>query len=223
MHNRLMARFRRHIIQTNLIVLGAEGILACLLWFSGEWFFSGSKETFGPLNNYVFIWLSILVATIAALNAVLASTIASDSQRPFVNVNRIHVNWSRNDSSPIAVENFLIGINNAGVFPADQVSIFFNVCGSDGDKEKQHLFKMHEENAAIYFPNEDMPNLMFVEADTKDKLTVQSGGKLQVKIIISYENKLTQKTHKTVRNYLAEYNPEAQQCPIPITEEDYWD
>jgi len=90
-----MNQLKRHwaIIISNFAILLGVGGIACLIWFSGDWFFAGSRETFGPLNSYIFIWVSIAIAAIAALNAGTASIIASRSlrltratTRPFLNV-----------------------------------------------------------------------------------------------------------------------------------------
>ena len=74
MSNRLIEWCRRHIIRTNLIVLGVEVIAACLIWFK-----FGGTQTFGPLNTYVIVCLSVVIASIAALNSMFASVTAHDS------------------------------------------------------------------------------------------------------------------------------------------------
>ena len=219
--------FRRNWLW--IIVVVGEIILACLIWLSGDWFFGGSRQTFGPLNSYIFIWFSIVIATIAALDSVRASDVASKSleltratQRPFLNVLGITVIWSRNDGSPTPVNYFVIHISNTGIFPANQVSVVLNVSKTDSDNQK-HLFVVEREIPSICFPNEEIVNLIFREAEEKEKLTVALQGKLKVQIEISYQNKLTQKIHKTIRSYLVQYFPTAQSEPIPLREEDYWD
>ncbi len=79
-----MKLLRRHVVISNLLCLFIESVLATLIWFSGEWFFGGSVETFGPLHSYGFIWLSIVIASIAALNSIFSTTISSDTHRPFL-------------------------------------------------------------------------------------------------------------------------------------------
>ncbi len=217
----MIERCKRHILRTNGIVIGLVVIFAVLIWKSGDWFLPGSVITFGPLHNYVFIWISILIASVAALNSILASLIARDSQRPFLNVSRIHINWSKLEGSPTTIINFLIGVDNTGNFPADEVSILFNVRKGEGDSE-QHQFLMREESP-IYFPNENKPNLHFSEPDDKEKLVVEQGGRLQVQIKISYKNKLTHSSHKTFRSYRVQYTPTVQESPLPLPEGDYWD
>ncbi len=171
-----------------------------------------------------FAVLSIIVATFFASRSLKLTQdsllLTRDTTRPFLNVSRIAVIWFRNDGQPTTVNYIFIGISNAGVFPADQVSILFNVCKTNGDNQK-HLFIMKGGKPPIYFPNEDTPNLMFIEADDKQKITVKPQGKLKVRIEISYENKLTKKEHKTVRSYEVQYLSTAQE-PIPIPGEDYW-
>lgn len=80
----IMQWFRNHIIWTNVILVIVEVALASIIWFSGAWFFAGSRETFGPLNSYIFIWLSIIIATMAVINSVFATTLANETQRPWL-------------------------------------------------------------------------------------------------------------------------------------------
>ena len=230
MSKQLSEWFSKNWLIVNIIVVVTEVILAFLIWFSGDWFFAGSRETFGPLNSYIFIWFSIAIATIAALNSARASVVASKSlelsratTRPFLNVvGGISVIWSRNDGSPTPVNYFVIHIGNTGIFPADHVSVVLNVSKTNSDNQK-HLFVVEREIPSICFPGEEIINLIFREAEEKEKLTVALKGKLKVQIEISYQNKLTQRIHKTNRSYLVQYFPAATSGPISIKEEDYWD
>jgi hypothetical protein len=79
-----MKLLRRHIVLANLGLLLLVLIFAIVIWRSGQWFLAGSVETFGPLHNYSFIWLSIAIASVAALNSIFAATITSDTHRPFL-------------------------------------------------------------------------------------------------------------------------------------------
>ena len=219
--------FRRNRLW--IIVVVVEVILACLIWLSGDWFFDGSRQTFGPLNSYIIIWFSIVIATIAALNSVRASDVASKSlelsratTRPFLNVVGISVIWSRNDGSPTPVNYFVIHIGNTGIFPADHVSVILNVSKTNNDNQK-HLFVVEGEIPSICFPGEEINNLIFRETKEEEQLTVAKLDKLKVMIEISYQNKLTYQFHKTIRSYLAQYFPTAQRAPTPLREGDYWD
>jgi len=93
---------KKNIILTNVIIFVFIVIVAVIIWLSGDWLYAGSRETFGPLNSYIFVWISILIASIAATNTVIASIMTRDSlritedsleltraiQRPFLNIDR---------------------------------------------------------------------------------------------------------------------------------------
>ena len=227
---RIIECFRRNWLITNIIIVLGEIIIACLIWLSGDWFLAGSRETFGPLNSYIFIWLSIVIATVAAFNTVRASLIASKSlelsratTRPFLNVvGGISVIWSRNDGSPTPVNYFVIHVGNTGIFPADHVSVVLNVSKTNSDNQK-HLFVVEGEIPSICFPGEGINNLIFRETKEKEQLTLANQDKLKVIIEISYQNKLTHQFHKTIRSYLAQYVPTAQRAPTPLRRDDFWD
>ncbi len=173
-----------------------------------------------------FAVLAIVVATFFASRSLKITgnslELTRATQRPFLNAPGITVIWSRNDGSPTPVNYFVIQISNTGIFPANQVSVVLNVSETDSDSQK-HLFMVEREIPSICFPNEEIVNLIFREAEEKGKLTVALQGKLKVQIEISYQNKLTQKIHKTIRSYLVQYFPTAQSEPTPLREEDYWD
>jgi len=231
------------ILKSNLILLGCVVLFVFLFWFSGSWFFAGSVETFGPLHNYIFIWVPVGIATMAAWNALVSSIIASNSfdaakeslnltresleltratTRPFLNVDQFGVNWSRNDGQPTSVEEFIFGLCNMGSFPADQVSVLMKVSKNNMDNQ-QHLLLDSEEIPTICFPSDEIHNRHFRKVDEKEKLEVELEGELKVRIEIEYKNKLTQQTHKTNRSYLVLYNPTARCDPTKLPKEDYWD
>jgi len=66
----------------------------------------------------------------------------------------------------------------------------------------------------------DNITLFFEEPVEEEKIVVDSGGKLQVKTVLSYRNKLTNRTHKTVREYKVQHT---NNDLTPIPERDYWD
>lgn len=172
-----------------------------------------------------FAVLSIIVATYFASRSLSTASRAFQltraSQRPFLNISRIYAQFDGDGIHPSPIRYFIIGVGNTGNFPADQVSISFDIW-KVGDSDK-HKFNLQEKDTTIYFPNEGNPNLHFLEADIENKLIINVGEKLQVRIEIDYYNKLAQRKHKTIRSYQAEYNKEASYDPIPIPEEDYWD
>ena len=227
--------FRKHVGWANILAVVVVVVIATIMWFSGEWFFAGSEETFGTLHGYIFIWIPVIIATIAALNSIFASMSAHNSfiiteksleltratQRPFLNVDQFGVNWSRNDGQPTSVKGFIFGLCNTGSFPADQVSVLMKVSKNNLDNQ-QHLFLDSEEIPTICFPSDEIHNRHFKKLDEKEKLEVVLKGELIVRIEIEYKNKLTQETHKTKRSYLVQYDPTARTDPAPLSKEDDW-
>lgn len=127
-----MGLFRKHIIWTNIIFISAEMILASLAWFSGEWFFAGSVQTFGSLHSYSFIWLAIIIATIAALNSIFTTTIASETQRPLLARSGKHILAVKQGDYviiPFVIENF-------GTIPARAVEVDIDFFG-EGEEIKE--------------------------------------------------------------------------------------
>ncbi len=184
-------------------------------------------NTYG--QNDALTWVSLFFTFIIAIVALVSLKITRDSleltratTRPFLNVFRIGLDWSRNDGTPTPVNYFVIQIRNEGISPANQVSVGLSVSKTDRDNQK-HLFMVEGETPSICFPSEEIQNLMFREAAENEKLTVTLNGKLKVQIEINYQNKLTQKIHKTMRSYLVQYSPTATSEPTPIVAEDYWD
>ncbi len=217
-----MKKWHIAVMLSAVFIIG--GTLSWLIWILG-----GGRETFGPLNSYFFISLSIIIATAAAASSAISSVIASESlkltratQRPFLNIYQFHINWSRNDGRSTLVNNFIFGFCNTGAFPADKVSVLIKVNKEKMDNQ-QHLFAVSEGIPPICFPNGETTNLDFREVDEKKKLEVELKDKLKVRIEIEYNNKLTHETYKTNRSYLVQYDPTAPCAPTILPEEDYWD
>ena len=166
-------------------------------------------------------WAAIVVALYGGWIAVSSLQLTRATQRPFLNVSRINALFHGDGVNPSPVRYFMIGIENMGNYPADQVVVTCNMW-KIGDSEKHKLILQGKETP-IYFPNEGNPNLMFAEVDDGNRLIVSVGEKLRVYIEIDYRNKLTDTQHKTIRSYSTEYNLTATHEPIPIPEEDYWE
>jgi len=212
-----------------LAILGILGIFAGMVFYL-DW----AWETYG--RDYALLLASLFVATVVGLAVIFTLKLTKESleatkksleltratQRPFLNVLGISVIWSRNDGSPTPVNYFVIHISNTGIFPATQVSVVLNVSKTDSDNQR-HLFVVEREIPSICFPSEEIVNLIFREEEKKKKLTVNLQGKMKVQVEISYQNKLTQKIHKTIRSYLVQYFPTAQSEPTPLRKEDFWD
>jgi len=143
-----MKWFRRHIILTNLVLIGIEISVACLVWFIFE-----GRQTFGPLNTYVIVCLSVVIASIAALNSLLASSIASDTQRPFIytadsiNVKRV--------GDQIRL---IFNIYNSGSLPGKDVNTDITFFDKDEEITEENLSSKYESEvvkseSSILFPN----------------------------------------------------------------------
>lgn len=215
--------FRRNWLW--IIVVVGEVILACLIWLSGDWFFGGSRQTFGPLNSYIFIWFSIVIATIAALNSVRASDVASKSleltratQRPFLNVESDVTCYMY----PKSIGRIIVGINNKGNFPADEVS---------ASCEMRRIKRSAVDNFSIPFQDgkEYYPSYCFPDDDIqyffeKGGIQMEHEDKLEVYITIKYKNKLTEEKHKTIRAFSMIFTPgDRNEILPPYPQGDYWD
>lgn len=237
MHNfavHIVGWCRRHIILTNLIVLVCEVVLAVLIWFV----FNGS-QAFGSVNSYAFIWLSIVIASVAALSSMFGSVSEHDSltvttqslerttealeltratTRPFLNVST--------PKSIVAQSSMELVICNTGNIPADRVEILCTLC----TMEKEEVVKEYEltpwtkQAPSIYFPGDEVgphyswspKDYDFVDDETRRKTTIR--------VTIDYRNKLTQKTHTTNRMFMAGVSNQAYIYQlVPIPPKDYWD
>ena len=217
-----MKKWQIAVVLSAVFMIG--GILSWLIWTLG-----GGRETFGPLSSYIFISLSLIIATAAAASSAISSMIASSSlkltratQRPFLNKRQFYVDWSSTDGKQTSVNYFCFGYYNKGAFPADQVSVLMKISKKETD-DKQYLFAASEGTPSLCFPNEEIVDLRFTEVDDKEKLVVDLKDELIVRIEIEYKNKLTQETYKTNRSYLVQYDPTARGDPTPLPKEDRWD
>ncbi len=209
--------FRRNWLL--IIVVVGEVILACLIWLSGDWFFGGSRQTFGPLNSYIFIWFSIVIATIAALNSVRASDVASKSleltratQRPFLTLAKAEYN-------PHGPE-VILYICNTGALPGDEVlvEIFF----------LQSISDMLPITGSIsyplpsIFPNEEK---ILAAVSNPDMVSfINSGAEARIFVTIKYRS--IEKECNTRRMLRWPTGREARQHPLrleALEEGNYWD
>jgi len=208
--------------KTNLIIACIFAIFIGF-YFYIDWIWDTQGQSLALSQISLFIAIIVAIVALGSLKITGNSLeLTRATQRPFLNVLGITVIWSRNDGSPTPVNYFVIHISNKGIFPANQVSVVLNVSKTDSDNQT-HIFVVDREIPSICFPSEDIINLIFREAEEKEKLTVALKGKLKVQIEISYQNKLTQRIHKTNRSYLVQYFPTAQSEPTPLREEDFWD
>lgn len=172
-----------------------------------------------------FAFISVAVATLFASKSLKRASDAFEltraTQRPFLSMSRISVQWNGNGINPSPLSYIIIGIQNTGSFPADEVSFVVNVWKSKS--RRKHLLQMEQGQTSIYLPNVDNPNIFFRDTCGRNRLIANLGDKVRVRIQVTYYNKLTKMKHKTVRAFLTEYNSSAHHDPIPIPDEDYWD
>lgn len=227
------------IISLTVIVVGAEVIIAILIWFSGDWFLGGSRQTFGPLHNYGFIWLSIVIASIAALNSWIMSHVASKSleltratQRPFLTY--VVDNLILDESGTASLK---IIVSNKGNLPAEKPLLqLFQVAhwsktgepSTDTDKLKQSIpepSKLKEvlrdkkkEPDATYFPGEARP---FTFTFGPNMLQIYKNSKCAAMAVLIFYQSM-QREYETIRWFLNDKSKPHKLQFTTIPEKDYY-
>lgn len=219
-------KHHKSIVIANLAAVLVVGLLAYLIWI-----FGGGRVTFGPLNSYFFIWLSIIIAITAALNSIIASIIARNSlrvtekslelarttQRPFLNV----ADPPYCKVYPTSIGTIAADIYNQGLFPADEVSVNCRVFRIIKNDKESLFFPAKKEYPSIYFPS---GNLVGYKFEKKNGLHMENSNELRVHITITYRNKLTGENHQTVRAYSMTFRQGDTTVELdPYPKEDYWD
>lgn len=225
MRKQLLEWCNRHkqIILINILALFMVVIVAILIWFSGEWFFGGSVQTFGPLHSYGFIWLAILIAILAATNTIIASATAKDAleltrntMRPFLTVSGYKI---ISLSGKAAME-IIIYIKNSGPLPADSVSVdTVLITVKDKYGTEQELQKDRLVEKAIYFPSID-ETLHVVPSAKNSQLILDE--KTKIRIIINYRHRLAKESCQTVSSYKIFRSVEGNYLFKPLPEESQW-
>jgi hypothetical protein len=120
-------------------LLAFIALWAVLFWYCGEWFWGGSRQTFGSLHGYGFLWLSIAIASVAALNSMLASSIASDAQRPFISLQpgTIFVIEAEKEFT------LKLEIKNTGTMPGNNVTADIGFFDEDEEITEDNLSKKY--------------------------------------------------------------------------------
>jgi len=190
-------------------------ILGIALGFS---IFLGAREGI----SIAFAFMSMVVAAYSISIATNSLKLTRITTRPFLNVRDCNVIWTKEDETSATVKYFIIHIENIGVFPADQISILFEV-GKPEDETSSHLFVANEAIQTICFPNEEISNIQFNQNDEEEKLTVKIDGSLHVQIMIEYINKATKEKHKTKRKFLVIYKPDINPKPVSLPNYEDWD
>lgn len=177
-----------------------------------------------------------LLALVSLLVAILAVSITGQAlaytrqsleltratQRPFLNVSRIADRWKGIHGQAGTFSHLIVTINNTGNLPADEISILCNMSKDNEGEQKQTLVTA-KKNPSLCFANQYMTDMYFWVSNAKEKLTVNYGEGFKVRITVEYRNKITQTSHKTIRSYLVRYTPTAEEEPMPLPEQDYWD
>lgn len=219
---------KNNIIPTIIFLVIIETAIAILIWFSGEWFLAGSRETFGPLNNYVFIWLSIVIASIAAFGTVLAFSTSHDSfnitkeslditkkaleltratTRPFLSVQSgdAHMKITANEIITEYV------ITNSGSLPASEVETDITFFDIDEDVTEDNQSKKYpipnelyqlsgQSSCTTIFPNRSIR--LESQLNLKDKAYMKLNHNIdngKVKLRLSIFYKYKSSNYKTIQ------------------------
>jgi hypothetical protein len=200
MGRRLVSWCRRHIIWTNLIVLWFEIIVASLIWLT-----FGGTQTFGSLNTYVIVCLSIVIASIAALNSMFASVAAHDS----LVTTQKSLELTRNSIRPFLYIAGSIGVDkvgkyikltfaiqNSGSLPGEDVHVdidFFD----EGEKvteentSSKYTVPTRELESPLLFPNSVFYEGYVLDSESKNDLELWDNivkGKTKCRVRISYKS-----------------------------------
>jgi hypothetical protein len=223
---------RRHIIRTNLALIGIEVGVAFLVWF----IFDG-RQTFGPLNTYVIVCLSVVVASIAALNSMFASVSAHDSlvttqesleltratQRPFLSLYP--------EPRPVISETnkalIEFKIQNSGSLPASDVKAeltFYdkNDEVTEDNRSKKYPSESQLTGSFLVFPNtyiHEEYELNLSDIDDVKLLQNMERGNIKFRIHITYKNLdsecLTIQTEQITRLVQRSGTRKLETIPIP--------
>lgn len=223
------------VLSVNIIVLLIEGLLARYLWVSWN-----GRVTFGPLNGYIFLWVSIGIGSIAIVNSTIASLIASNSlkltratTRPFLTY--LVKDIVLDESNKAAF--LMIVVSNKGNLPAEkpllqilQVSYRSEATELSTDtgqlrnqipapsKLKELLKDKDKKSDATYFPGETR-NFVFTFGPDALK-EYQKSQCIAIGIVIFYQS--MQRDYETIRWFFDDKKkpPEARFKSIP--EKDYF-
>jgi hypothetical protein len=182
----VMKRLRRHTVFTNLALIGVEVGGASLAWF----IFNG-RQTFESLHSYFFICASIVIASVAALNSILASSIASEAQRPFLY--RTSLTKTQRVGKYITLG---FNIKNSGSLPAEDVQTDINFFDKDEKATERNRSDIYEppileseSSSFLLFPNSDYYQSIVLDLEQADDLKLWNDikdGKTKCRIRITY-------------------------------------
>jgi len=205
----LLAKCRRHVGRTIVVVVGVELALAVLIWY-----FGGGKATFQTLSNYAFLCASVVIASVAAIGSTFASMSAHDSltltqdsleltrasQRPFLTATNTGVRLERDRG-----EVWLI-VTNTGSLPADKVSVDMALWTLESKDSSEHILGRTGKDDTILFPR---TNNKFGLKVTEKTLELVRGEKTGVRLTMKYQHKLERKRCETILVWDIFKEPEA--------------
>ncbi len=179
-------------------------------------------DTYG--QEHALTYAAMIIATIAAMAALGSLKITRDSlkltratARPFLDVAE-SVSCHTYTTS---IGRIIANIYNKGIFPADEVSVNCKVRRIKANTEESLSLPAEDgkKYPSIYFPGDNI-ECRFEKAG----IQMDRGDELRVHITISYRNKLTEETHRTVRAYSMTFSPVDRDELLSLyPKEDYWD
>lgn len=198
MSGKLIEWCKHNVIPTTLIVLGVEVIVACLIWF-----IFGGRQTFGPLNTYVIVCSSVVIASIAALNSMFASISARDSlvtTRQSLELTRKMIRPFLSSSDVIPVSRIgnnvtlTLKITNSGSLPSNDTHADIDFFDEDEEVTEDNLSNKYHRPDRTYEYSLVFPNNHYYEVyilDLQDKYDVElweniNKGKIKFRLRIIY-------------------------------------
>lgn len=204
MNNRLTQWFQRHIVITMLSIFAVCLIAATLIWWSGAWFWSGGRETFGALSAYVFNWIAFAIASVAAAGSVFAFAATRDSHtltresleltratnRPFVSCTGAITKHSQGNNVVLSFP-----IHNSGSLPADDAYVEiapFHTSEHVAEHNQSNVYTRpsRKRQTATIFPEVEHEELLRLDLTVpSDKQLWQDiqGGVAQLRVRITYK------------------------------------
>jgi hypothetical protein len=215
-----------------IIVVVIEIIFAVVIWLAGEWFYAGSVETFGPLNSYVFLWVGIGIASVAATSTFFALLSTRESLELIRGTQRPLLSTANEPYEPAIREysqenreltpRITLAIRNWGSLPADRVSIICALSTEDDvDTWKALKHSISRPAPLIYFPGVQIDHTFYIETADFDKC---KKGQFTIQVNIKYDCSVSRRTHTTRRYF--DYDPftsDPHEARNLYHKKDYWD
>lgn len=204
----LEQQIRRHIIITNGVIIVLEIIIAALVWY-----FSGAKTAFQTTSNYTFLCASVVIASVAAVNSILASVIAHDSlkltqdsleltratQRPFLTPTNLIITFAQTKSNLKAI------VSNTGTLPAKNVSIDMTLHKIESADREIQVGNVRMV-VSIAFPQTNHLLALTISDEVLEQYrTLAREGKLRTRVTTTYHHSMTGEIFQNVFVYDVSY------------------